>query len=156
MTKELHCPECKEPHTIKKGQCKHCDYIFKKSVAEFYNLTLVKPKPPPKKEPVSEKKPEIKEEQTLEDIYCPGCGLKHVSNNRYCLNCKTDMEPIILEFKDKNLPLSFNNLQKDPKEHPIRRGSNGGVRRRRIHTESNACCDTCNFIDLILTLFSGC
>ena len=56
----------------------------------------------------------------MTDIYCPSCGKEHTSNERYCAFCGADLEPIILKFKEKHLPLSFNNGKKqkipdDPK-----------------------------------------
>ncbi len=156
MTKQLHCPKCKKNHTSKKGQCENCDYIFKKSVAEFYNLIPVKEKPIPKKKPISKEEPVLKEELIVEDIYCPGCGKKHVTNDRYCLTCNTDMEPIILEYKAKYLPVKFNNLQKHKNEGSIRRGSAGSYRSRRRYTEADACCIGCDILDIIISIFSGC
>lgn len=45
----------------------------------------------------------------MSDIYCPSCGQEHTSNNRYCTNCGADLENVILKFKEKKMPVSYNN-----------------------------------------------
>jgi hypothetical protein len=40
---------------------------------------------------------------------CPNCNTVHTSNYRYCSTCGNDLEEIILSFKEKKLPISYNN-----------------------------------------------
>jgi len=47
---------------------------------------------------------------------CPNCEKEHSSNDRFCSYCGEDLEEIILAFKEKQLPVSFNNNNKRAKE----------------------------------------
>ena len=40
-------------------------------------------------------------------IFCPNCGQKHTASGRYCENCGTDLEEIILQYKNKQLPIRY-------------------------------------------------
>ena len=51
-------------------------------------------------------------------IFCPCCGNAHSSNKRYCSFCGEDLEEIILDYKNKHLPIAFNN-DKLKKAQPI-------------------------------------
>lgn len=42
-----------------------------------------------------------------ENIFCPNCGSKHTSNGRFCQYCGTDLEEIILQYKNKQLPVRY-------------------------------------------------
>ena len=45
----------------------------------------------------------------MAEIFCPSCGKEHQSNNRYCTYCGADLENVILKFKEKQMPVSYNN-----------------------------------------------
>ncbi|MBY9001516.1 MAG: hypothetical protein KGD64_11405 [Candidatus Heimdallarchaeota archaeon] len=40
-------------------------------------------------------------------LHCSKCGKEHITNSRYCKYCKSDLEPSIIEFKNKRLPIHF-------------------------------------------------
>ena len=40
-------------------------------------------------------------------IFCPNCGAKHTASGRYCENCGTDLEEIILQYKNRQLPIRY-------------------------------------------------
>ena len=41
------------------------------------------------------------------NMKCPKCKEIHEANSRYCVNCGFDLEPYIIRFKDKHLPIHF-------------------------------------------------
>lgn len=41
------------------------------------------------------------------NMKCPKCKEIHEINSRYCASCGFDLEPYILRFKDKHLPIHF-------------------------------------------------
>lgn len=42
-----------------------------------------------------------------EAIFCPNCGAKHTASGRYCEHCGTDLEEIIMQYKNKQLPIRY-------------------------------------------------
>ncbi|MCG3227515.1 MAG: hypothetical protein H7645_11405 [Candidatus Heimdallarchaeota archaeon] len=54
----------------------------------------------------------------MSEIYCPVCGKEHSMSSRHCVSCGEDLEEIILDYKNKHLPISFNN-DKLKKAQPI-------------------------------------
>ncbi len=50
----------------------------------------------------------------MSELFCPSCGKEHIGNERYCSYCNEDLEDIIIEYKDKQLPISIKNDK--PKE----------------------------------------
>ncbi|MFW9852495.1 MAG: hypothetical protein ACFFDS_06110 [Candidatus Thorarchaeota archaeon] len=45
-------------------------------------------------------------------VLCPECGMEHLSSERNCTYCGYDLADLIVDFKDKHLPVSFNNEEK--------------------------------------------
>ncbi len=45
----------------------------------------------------------------MSDLFCPKCGSKHDTNDKYCQYCGEDLEEIILEYKSKKLPIRYQN-----------------------------------------------
>ena len=43
----------------------------------------------------------------MNELFCPKCGKKHFSANRYCQYCGKDLENVIIRFKQKNLPIKY-------------------------------------------------
>jgi hypothetical protein len=41
------------------------------------------------------------------ELKCPKCKTIHNCNSRYCINCGFDLEPYIIRFKGKHLPIHF-------------------------------------------------
>jgi len=39
-------------------------------------------------------------------IFCPNCGSKH-TKGRFCEHCGTDLEDVIAEYKNKQLPIRY-------------------------------------------------
>ena len=48
----------------------------------------------------------------MSEIFCPNCGKTHSTNKKNCASCGEDLEDIILDFKNKHLPITFNNGKK--------------------------------------------
>ncbi|MHA1516181.1 MAG: hypothetical protein ACTSPF_11660 [Candidatus Heimdallarchaeaceae archaeon] len=44
----------------------------------------------------------------MSGLFCPSCEKEHTSNTKNCEFCGTNLESVILEFKQKNLPVKFN------------------------------------------------
>lgn len=60
---------------------------------------------------------------------CPECKEIHEINSRYCASCGFDLEPYIIRFKDKHLPIHFD----------------GGIVDAvlGVEEEDDSCCDCC-------------
>jgi uncharacterized membrane protein YvbJ len=43
----------------------------------------------------------------MSGIFCSKCGEKHTSDDRFCENCGNDLEQIIIRYKQKKLPIKF-------------------------------------------------
>ena len=43
----------------------------------------------------------------MTELFCPRCGNKHVSANKYCEFCGENLETIILKLKQKHLPIKY-------------------------------------------------
>ena len=43
----------------------------------------------------------------MSGIYCPQCGKLHESEGKFCEYCGYDLEDVILQYKDKRLPVRF-------------------------------------------------
>ncbi len=41
------------------------------------------------------------------NMKCPECKEIHEVNSRYCVSCGFDLEPYIISYKDKHLPVHF-------------------------------------------------
>ena len=48
----------------------------------------------------------------MKEFRCPECGKAHNSEARFCFFCKADLEEAILEYKEKHLPIRFENNNK--------------------------------------------
>ncbi len=48
-------------------------------------------------------------------LHCVSCGKVHNSNNRYCEFCGYDLEDEILRFKQKQLPIKYENSKTSQK-----------------------------------------
>ncbi len=49
----------------------------------------------------------------MSEFFCPSCSKKHLSNDRYCSFCGYDLEQLILEYKDRHLPVKLNNHKEE-------------------------------------------
>jgi len=43
------------------------------------------------------------------ELYCPKCGSKHDTSDRYCQYCGEDLEEVIVQYKSKQLPIRYQN-----------------------------------------------
>ena len=43
------------------------------------------------------------------ELFCPKCGSKHDTNDRYCQYCGEDLEDVIVQYKSKQLPVRYQN-----------------------------------------------
>jgi len=41
------------------------------------------------------------------NLICPNCKKIHEINDRYCEHCGIDLEPYIIHYKNKHLPIHF-------------------------------------------------
>ena len=63
-------------------------------------------------------------------VLCPNCGREHLSSERNCTYCGHDLADLIVDFKDKHLPISFNNEEK--KEIKQKEQTQGSIKVRKI------------------------
>ncbi len=49
-------------------------------------------------------------------VLCPNCGMEHLSSERNCTYCGEDLADLIVDFKEKHLPISLSNEEKKEKE----------------------------------------
>ncbi len=61
----------------------------------------------------------------MSEVKWPKCGNTHQSNSKLCVFCGENLELIILEYKEKNLPVNFN------------RGGKNNLRARRGKRQSS-------------------
>ncbi len=45
----------------------------------------------------------------MNELKCTNCGEAHTSNDRHCSFCGEDLGEAILKYKEKQLPVTFNN-----------------------------------------------
>ncbi len=49
-------------------------------------------------------------------VLCPDCGREHISSERNCTYCGYDLADLIVDFKDKHLPISLSNEESKAKK----------------------------------------
>lgn len=67
-------------------------------------------------------------------VLCPECGMEHLSSERNCTYCGYDLTDLIVDFKDKHLPISFNNEEK--KEIKQKAQTKGSTKVKKIPSKS--------------------
>ncbi len=43
----------------------------------------------------------------MSEIFCPNCGSKHTAKGKFCEFCGSDLEELILEYKNQELPVRY-------------------------------------------------
>ena len=43
----------------------------------------------------------------MSEIFCPNCGSKHTAKGKFCEFCGSDLEEVILEYKNQELPVRY-------------------------------------------------
>lgn len=43
----------------------------------------------------------------MSTIFCPNCGEKHTTNNKFCETCGADLGEAILRYKQRHLPITY-------------------------------------------------
>ena len=68
----------------------------------------------------------------MSGVFCPNCGKKHAAEGKFCEYCGTDLEQVILRYKQRKLPIKYQTEPKAPPYQPITESLK--KKRKPIHT----------------------
>ncbi len=54
----------------------------------------------------------------MSGVFCPNCGKKHAAEGKFCEYCGTDLEQVILRYKQRKLPIKYQTEPKAPPYQP--------------------------------------
>jgi hypothetical protein len=76
-------------------------------------------------------------------ILCRNCGKPHEADGKFCIYCGEDLEEVILEFKDANLPLKLDNSKKSPQRRRYQIGRRDFRQQSRKEKPTTFFCPKC-------------